>query len=262
MRDSQDAKSTTTNAGYLVGRLNINERFSKRDLNGWIQSFVPINRGERVLDVCCGTGKQLLMYLGAVGPTGEVHGFDASAEALEHIRKSLPANTTNAVLHQGLMEDMAQLLFDWSGQFDWVTCTYGLYYSKDTETTLSVLKSLLKPRGRLAIVGPARLNNKNFYEVVGSVSRIPDFVIYSSTVFMDETVMPICRALFKSIEMYEFQNEIVYPDIESVVSYWRSCGTYYDEGALGNFKKQLEEHFAENEDFRVTKEALGIVCRD
>lgn len=241
----------------LESRLNSNELYSTNDLNEWIRSFVTINPGDRVLDVCCGTGKQIRMYSEMAGETGEVHGIDVSVNYLIQISKW---KATNVSLHCLKMEDILEDYFVW-GSLDWVICTYGLYYSENPEKTLSDLKVMLKPDGHLCIIGPARDNNKEFFDLINSLSKIPDHVLFSSDGFMDEIVLPNCERLFNWGEVYNFHNEVSYPDIDSLLDYWKST-TYYNAEILPKLEIILKNHFEKNGKYTIKKEAMGVKCWD
>jgi len=256
MLENPQFRDATTNPDCLSGRLDSNAKYSTRDLNEWILSFVQPTKDQRVLDACCGTGKQLLEYLNLAG---EVHGLDASAQALDQTRSALK-NADSVILHHGRLEDVSSVLSGLTGYFDWITCSYGLYYSRDPLQTVRDLKLFLKPAGRLVVVGPARRNNESFYALVSQVSTIPDFVLWSSSVFMDRDLIPECRKLFGSVVIHNFENEIVYPNPEALITYWKSCGTYYKADALPQMRRLLEAHFSQHGEFQITKQALGVVC--
>jgi len=148
------------------------------------------------------------------------------------------------------------------GFFDWITCSYGLYYSKNPEQTVHDLRRLLKPEGRLAVIGPARRNNESFFALIERVAEIPEFVRRTSTVFVDDTLIPTCRQLFRDVTIHQFDNDMVYPDAEGVINYWRSCGTYFKDSAVPELRQLLQAHFADHNEFRVGKQALGVVCSD
>ena len=259
MLENKTFQEATISSDCLSGRLDSNARYSTRDLNQWILSFVQPTSEQRVLDVCCGTGKQLLEY---ARMAASVTGVDASAESLEQVRAAALKNGTEAkvTVHQGYLEDVPAALPGEKEGFDWITCSYGIYYSKDPRQTVRDLKGLLKPSGKLAVIGPARRNNESFYSLVSRVSSIPRFVVWSSTVFMDEDLIPECRSLFGSVEIHDFENTIVYPTPEAVIEYWKSCGTYYNAEAVPQMRRLLEEHFSKHGDFQITKQALGVVC--
>lgn len=242
----------------LETRLNSNESYSTNDLNEWIRSFVTIKPGDRVLDVCCGTGKQICMYSEMAGETGEVHGLDVSNEYLSRI---VEYGLNNVELRLMKMEDILKDHFLVKRGFDWVICTYGLYYSDNPKKTLSDLKVMLKPGGRLCIIGPAKKNNKEFFDLINSLSKIPEHILFSSDGFMDETVIPNCVKLFSRFAVYGFTNEVSYPDLDSLLSYWQST-TYYNPEILPKLEVILKNHFEKNGKYTIKKEAMGVKCWD
>lgn len=106
--------------------------------------------GERVLDVCCGTGTLAIAARRRVGETGAVHAIDASAEMIvrarkKSARKSLPVTFEIAP---------AQALPFPDATFDVVLCTLALHHLEegDRATAIAEMKRVLKPGGRLLVV--------------------------------------------------------------------------------------------------------------
>ena len=83
-------------------------------------------RGERVLDIGCGTGRHLLMFL-ELGL--DVTGLDASPHMLEMAKRRLGSR---AELHQGLAEDLP---FE-DNSFDVATLMTSLEFVDDTQKAL------------------------------------------------------------------------------------------------------------------------------
>ena len=73
-----------------------------------------IKMGDRVLDVGCGPGSLTLAAKLAAGPTGKVHGIDASPEMIETARQKAAAAGQDVQFQTGLMEqlDFADGSFD------------------------------------------------------------------------------------------------------------------------------------------------------
>jgi SAM-dependent methyltransferase len=159
------------------------------------------------------------------------------------------------------MEDILKDHFLIKRSFDWVICTYGLYYSENPEKTLSDLKVMVKPDGHLCIIGPARDNNKEFFDLIGSLSKIPEHILFSSNGFMDEIVIPNCEKLFNQFETYNFKNEVSYPDMDSLMDYWKST-TYFNPEIAPQFEIILKDHFEKNGRYTIKKEAIGVKCWD
>ena len=104
--------------------------------------------GERVLDVCCGSGASAIPEAETVGPTGSVIGVDLAENLLALARsKAENQGLTNIQFRTG---DMTQLPFD-DGSFDVVVCVFGIFFVPDMEAALRELKRVLRIGGKVAI---------------------------------------------------------------------------------------------------------------
>jgi demethylmenaquinone methyltransferase / 2-methoxy-6-polyprenyl-1,4-benzoquinol methylase len=100
-----------------------------------------VRPGDRVLDVCCGTGD---LALAAARAGGRVVGLDFSTPMLERAhRKSSEIDWVEG--------DALALPFA-DGSFDAVTIGFGLRNLPDVERGLAELRRVLRPGGRLAIL--------------------------------------------------------------------------------------------------------------
>src|SRR5438034_1861388 len=110
-----------------------------------------LHRGERVLDVACGTGVVTRLAAEQVGPNGTVAGLDINPAMLA-VARSVPSSGAAVERHQASAEQLP--LAD--GSFDVVLSSLGLQFVPDKASALSEMRRVLDPRGRLAIatVGP------------------------------------------------------------------------------------------------------------
>jgi len=100
-----------------------------------------VQPGDRVLDVCCGTGD---LALAASEAGGGVTGLDFSAPMLERAR----GKSSEIEWIEG---DALALPFA-DGSFDAVTIGFGLRNLPNVERGLTELRRVLRPGGRLAIL--------------------------------------------------------------------------------------------------------------
>jgi ubiquinone/menaquinone biosynthesis C-methylase UbiE len=109
---------------------------------------LDLEMGDRVLDVCCGTGASAIPAAVRVGPTGEVLGADLAESLLELGRqKSQQKGLTNITFQAG---DFEQLGFD-DGCFDAVVCVFGIFFVPDMVAATQALWRMVRPGGQLAI---------------------------------------------------------------------------------------------------------------
>ena len=103
-----------------------------------------LKRGNRVLDLACGTGVVTGYAAERTGPGGEVIGYDPAPDVLDAARaKTFPGAPITWI--KGFGEDMP---FE-GASFDVVLCHQGLQYVKDRETTFAEIKRVLKPGGMI-----------------------------------------------------------------------------------------------------------------
>ena len=110
-----------------------------------------LRRGERVLDVACGTGIVARLAAERVGDTGTVAGIDLNPGMLEVARSVTPSSMV-IEWHQSSAEAIS--LQDEA--FDVVLCQMGLQFVPDKLAALREMQRVLAPGGRLIInvVGP------------------------------------------------------------------------------------------------------------
>jgi demethylmenaquinone methyltransferase/2-methoxy-6-polyprenyl-1,4-benzoquinol methylase len=103
-----------------------------------------VRPGDRVLDVCCGTGDLALASRRLLGSTGQVTGLDFSERMLERARRK----STDVDWVRG---DALALPFA-DGSFDAATVGFGVRNLADLEAGLRELRRVLRPGGRLAVL--------------------------------------------------------------------------------------------------------------
>ena len=71
----------------LREREKVNAAGAVHNLEDWIIEQVCPSAGMRVLDLGCGTGKQMFAFVKQVSPEGSLVGLDISKEAVEAVKK-------------------------------------------------------------------------------------------------------------------------------------------------------------------------------
>lgn len=141
-----------------------------------------VQRGDRVLDVCTGTGELALQLLKKVGSEGSVTGVDFCEEMLDLARKKISHSCGNITLVQGDARDLA---FG-DSSFDAVTISFGMRNIPDALRALREMRRVLKPGGKfmcLELTKPSRawFRRLHTFYTFQIMPRIAQFIIKSDT---------------------------------------------------------------------------------
>jgi len=109
---------------------------------------MQLNRGNRVLDVCCGCGASALPAAEAVGENGYVLGVDVATRLIARARaKAASLRQVNVEFRVGDMLEVAEP----ANSFDAVVCVFGIFFVPDMAEAIRQLWRFVRPGGRLAI---------------------------------------------------------------------------------------------------------------
>ncbi len=109
---------------------------------------LSLHSGERVLDVCCGSGASAIPAAVKVGSTGQVLGIDLATSLLELARnKSRQQGLNNIEFREGNFENLGLP----SESFDAIVCVFGIFLASDLVAAIQELWRMLRPQGQLAI---------------------------------------------------------------------------------------------------------------
>jgi demethylmenaquinone methyltransferase/2-methoxy-6-polyprenyl-1,4-benzoquinol methylase len=103
-----------------------------------------IKHGDRVLDICAGTGELAFALLPAVGGSGSITATDFCDNMLEIAKRKKGANHKNMTFQAA---DAKDLPFP-DRSFDAVTVGFGMRNIPDTILALKEIRRVLKPKGK------------------------------------------------------------------------------------------------------------------
>ena len=149
MTDLEDAKkkaATTYNAAsdyYDHPANTFGGRYGRRTVER-----LGLESGERVLDVCCGSGASAIPAAEIVGTAGSVVGIDLAENLLKLAgAKATQRGLTNTQFQSG---DLMHLPFE-DKSFDTVVCVFGIFFVPDMEAALREIRRVVRNGGRVAI---------------------------------------------------------------------------------------------------------------
>lgn len=132
-----------------------------------------IKQGDRVLDICAGTGELSFILSRAVGNEGSIVGTDYCENMLELARKKMGNKYSNITFH---LADATKTPFP-DSTFDAVTVAYGMRNIPDTTAALKEIRRVLKPGGIFLCVELTEPRNRLFRAIYRWYSfRVMPFV--------------------------------------------------------------------------------------
>ena len=249
-----------TQSELLEQRITENASSQAIDLATWIFDRVRVRPGDRILELCCGTGAQTLPMLDCVGDDGAVVALDISRSALDALVLKTPdQHRQRLTCVEGSLEDFPSALCQAGVRlpntevdrarvrqdgFDLIFCAYGLYYSSDARRTLQEARSHLRTDGRIVVVGPFGPNNGPLFDLVrASGVVIAEPVVFSSESFMLQTVLPWATRNFASVSVHTMVNPVRWTTPDRILNYWQNT-TFYEAGKREEFEKRVRAHFS------------------
>ncbi|KAF4995590.1 hypothetical protein FGRMN_5043 [Fusarium graminum] len=124
------------------------------DFSSRFMKLVPVQSGDRVLDLCCGTGLEVVIAADRVGDEGIVIGVDITEAMLAEARKKLDqdqvlARRTKLVQHSAT--DLTGCPHVEKGSFDLIICSSAFVLFENPQEVVAHWREYLKPGGRVAI---------------------------------------------------------------------------------------------------------------
>jgi ubiquinone/menaquinone biosynthesis C-methylase UbiE len=131
---------------------------------------IGLKPGERVLDVCSGSGGSALPAAERVGPDGNVVAVDLADRLIALAEAKAAVKRLENIEFR--VADMLDLGYP-DESFDAVVCVFGIFFVPDMQAAIRELWRMVKPGGRLAITtwGPDLFEpaNSAFWDAVGAV---------------------------------------------------------------------------------------------
>jgi ubiquinone/menaquinone biosynthesis C-methylase UbiE len=210
--------------------------------------LLKLQKGIKILDVGCGSGKQCFSYYKYLEGDAEIHGGDVNLDLLNQARE------TNAKMgspvHFRTVNFNETFPYD-SGQFDLVSCCFAIYYAENMPFTISEMHRVLKTGGRLFTTGPMPANKKLFYDIIKEATGKPIPPMPGSSRY-DSEILGVIRRLFSSVEVHIFENPLTFESVEPFLAYTRA--------SLAEDRKLWTGLFQGKDDFNHVMDQIAAVA--
>ncbi len=208
--------------------------------------------GESIVDLGCGTGKQLCQLAHAIGVLGIAVGFDLSSSSLHLL---LERARNQHLSNLGIIRsDFNSLNIFRDRLFDIVLSCFSIYEAKDPGPLMEEIWRKLKAHGRCFICGPDENNNSELIEFCERIMQTAPSPSIQRMKAAGEEV----RKTFRDFVIERFENRLIFTFPEQLVEYWKAY-YLYDEAYEQAFIKAVNEHFARNRRFVTSKRVVGFL---
>ena len=261
-----NAERAAHKGNIIRGDINRNADY---DLEEWIQQRLQIKKGDTVLDVGCGSGKQLKAFSPLVGPSGKVIGSDIFSK-IEGLREAAEASMEGSNWVSLLDHDASERFPNLDDSIDIITSCYSIYYVKNIRETIQDFYRILKPGGKCFITGPSWDNSNEFYALHTKLTDrklSPDFEGRLNRI--NDEVVPAARDIFANIKISPFVNRVYFrgPEgVDALVDYYKNSLMYQEclshiisENVIGALRQYVRDEIELHGYFSIIKRGLGLM---
>ncbi len=254
-------KNRYQNASNISARIHLHHLYSQNRQGWfpWVYEQLEVCQGMRILEIGCGDGTLWMENMDRLPEDVEITLSDLSEGMLRDARRAIGAEDSRFSYqvfdcHQMPCEEQS---------FDLVIANHVLFYCKDIQKVCREVLRVLKPGGRFLCSAYGRSHMK---EVSALVQGFDDRIVLSAEKLYDrfgkENGRSILSAYFDECEWRPYEDSLVVPKPEPLISYVLSCH--------GNQGQYITERYKEfrayvkrktDRGFRITKEAGVFACK-
>jgi ubiquinone/menaquinone biosynthesis C-methylase UbiE len=168
------------------------------------------------LDIGCGNGNMFPTYAKLLSGHGVIVGMDQSSELLVRANE-LPMPVPQILLPA----DMNKPLPFMAGTFNWVISSFAIYYVKESLEVLNEISRVLRPGGKLVLIGPCQHNARElhaFNEKLFGVKAHDKSSVRTRR--LEEEFYPAMKGIFQDVKKQNLEIKIAFPSREEFVKYY------------------------------------------
>ena len=242
----------------LREREKVNAAGAVHNLEDWIIEQVCPSAGMRVLDLGCGTGKQMFAFVKQVSPEGSLVGLDISKEAVEAVNERARCeNLRHITAVRGSLDDALDILK--AQRFDLIISSYAFYYATDMRQLLIGLRALLNAHGQVFVCGPGQGTNQEMIELMSKLLPSQSKLVPPIGDFIGDADLVAIRPGYSRVTTVRLQNQIRFLSPEPLLQWWRNHNSYIPE-INEAMTRTVHSYFDEHQAFLLSKNVLGVHC--
>lgn len=254
-------KNQYQNASNISARINLHSLFSQNPQGWfpWIYEQCQIHTGMRILEIGCGDGTLWTSNLSHLPKDLNITLSDISEGMLRDTRRALNANDANFTFK---VFDCHNIPFK-NESFDLVIANHVLFYCEDIKRVCTEVRRVLKPGGVFLC---STYGSNHMKEVSDLVQEFDERIVLSADKLYEnfgrENGMAILKPCFTHIKWKPYEDSLLIPEPEPLISYILSCHGNQNQYILDRYKEFLS--FVKKKTrygFHITKDAGIFLCR-
>lgn len=254
-------KNQYQNASNISARINLHNLYSqnKQGWFPWIYEQCHIKPEMNILEIGCGDGTLWTSNLSLLPKHISITLSDLSEGMLRDARRAIGADDTR-FSYQTF--DCHHIPYE-TDSFDLVIANHVLFYCEDISKVCEEVRRVLKPNGHFLC---STYGKNHMGEVSELVQDFDNRIILSADKLYErfglENGTALLAPYFSSIEWKAYEDNLLVPDAEPLISYILSCH--------GNQNQYLLDHYKEfrsyvkkqtTKGFHITKNAGIFLCK-
>ena len=248
-------KNQYQDASNISARINLHSLYSQNTKGWfpWIFEQLELKPGMKVLELGCGDGTLWNVDRDKIPEQTEIVVSDISDGMLRDARRTIGADDSRFRFR---VFDAGRIPYD-EDSFDLVIANHVLFYCEDIPKVCKEVKRVLKPGGRFVC---STYGNDHMREVSELVQKFDDRIVPAAKNlyerFGKENGEEILKKDFEKIEWRRYENSLIVPEPEPLISYILSCHGNQGQYILDHYK-EFQSYVRKKTEggFHITKDA-------